>query len=91
MFNLPFQLLTLLRDIDALIAKWRYQHVQMVQRMIGSKLGTGGSSGYQYLQTTLSDKYKVWIDLFNLPTYTIPRQFIPPLPKDIRQKLDYHQ
>lgn len=55
-------------------------HVIMVQRMIGSQqLGTGGSSGYQYLRSTLSDRYKVFVDLFNLSTYLIPRHYIPPL------------
>ncbi|RVE39872.1 hypothetical protein evm_015478, partial [Chilo suppressalis] len=53
-FSQPHQLLTLLMDIDSLITKWRYNHVIMVQRMIGSQhLGTGGSSGYQYLRSTL--------------------------------------
>ncbi|EDS36892.1 tryptophan 2,3-dioxygenase [Culex quinquefasciatus] len=54
-FSQPHQLLMLLMDIDSLITKWRYNHVIMVQRMIGSQqLGTGGSSGYQYLRSTLS-------------------------------------
>ncbi|XP_071452766.1 tryptophan 2,3-dioxygenase isoform X2 [Hetaerina americana] len=53
-FSQPHQMLTLLMDIDSLITKWRYNHVIMVQRMIGSQhLGTGGSSGYQYLRSTL--------------------------------------
>ncbi|XP_026273018.1 tryptophan 2,3-dioxygenase isoform X1 [Frankliniella occidentalis] len=79
-FSQPHQLLTLLMDIDSLITKWRYNHVIMVQRMIGSaQLGTGGSSGYQYLRSTLSDRYKVFLDLFNLSTFLIPRDYIPPL------------
>jgi len=53
-----------LMDIDSLITKWRYNHVMLVQRMLGSsQLGTGGSSGYQYLRSTLSERYKVFIDL----------------------------
>ena len=55
--------------------------------MIGSKLGTGGSSGYQYLRSTVSDRYKVFIDLFNLSTYLIPRTYIPPLNKRLRRTL----
>ncbi|KAK5644153.1 hypothetical protein RI129_007998 [Pyrocoelia pectoralis] len=79
-FSQPHQILTLLMDIDSLITKWRYNHVLMVQRMIGSsQLGTGGSSGYQYLRSTLSDRYKVFVDLFNLSTFLIPRSMIPPL------------
>ncbi|XP_044749363.1 tryptophan 2,3-dioxygenase [Coccinella septempunctata] len=87
-FSQPHQILTLLMDIDSLITKWRYNHVLMVQRMIGStQLGTGGSSGYQYLRSTLSDRYKVFVDLFNLSTFLIPRSYIPPLTNDMRSKL----
>lgn len=61
----------------------------MVQRMIGSQqLGTGGSSGYQYLRSTLSDRYKVFLDLFNLSTFLIPRDTIPPLTSEMRKKLN---
>lgn len=87
-FSQPHQILTALMDIDSLITKWRYNHVIMVQRMIGSQqLGTGGSSGYQYLKSTLSDRYKVFLDLFNLSTFLIPRHMIPPLTKQMKTKL----
>ncbi|XP_032690191.1 tryptophan 2,3-dioxygenase [Odontomachus brunneus] len=87
-FSQPHQILTALMDIDSLITKWRYNHVIMVQRMIGSQqLGTGGSSGYQYLKSTLSDRYKVFLDLFNLSTFLIPRHLIPPLTKQMKTKL----
>ncbi|HRC87273.1 MAG TPA: tryptophan 2,3-dioxygenase family protein, partial [Thermoanaerobaculia bacterium] len=33
--------------------EWRYRHVKMVQRTIGTKRGTGGSAGAEYLKTTL--------------------------------------
>ncbi|KAH0550170.1 tryptophan 2,3-dioxygenase [Cotesia glomerata] len=87
-FSQPHQILTALMDIDSLITKWRYNHVLMVQRMIGSQqLGTGGSSGYHYLKSTLSDRYKVFLDLFNLSTFLIPRNLIPPLTKQMKTKL----
>jgi tryptophan 2,3-dioxygenase len=41
-------------DLDEGIQEWRYRHLKMVQRTIGSKAGTGGSSGAGYLRTTLS-------------------------------------
>uniref|UniRef100_A0A1B0FCL6 Tryptophan 2,3-dioxygenase n=1 Tax=Glossina morsitans morsitans TaxID=37546 RepID=A0A1B0FCL6_GLOMM len=86
-FSQPHQVLTLLMDIDSLITKW-HNHVIMVQRMIGSQqLGTGGSSGYQYLRSTLSDRYKVFLDLFNLSTFLIPREAIPPLDETMRKEL----
>jgi tryptophan 2,3-dioxygenase len=40
-------------DLDEGFQEWRYRHVKMVERTIGSKPGTGGSSGAQYLRTTL--------------------------------------
>ena len=40
-------------DLDEGIQEWRYRHVKMVQRTIGMKPGTGGSSGARYLQSTL--------------------------------------
>ncbi|CAG5133808.1 unnamed protein product [Candidula unifasciata] len=86
-FNQPSKLLSLLMDIDSLCTKWRYNHVMMVQRMIGSKVGTGGSSGYQYLRSTVSDRYKVFLDLFNMSTYLIPRDYIPPLSRTLRRRL----
>ena len=41
-------------DLDEGIQEWRYRHVKMVQRTIGTKQGTGGSSGAAYLATTLA-------------------------------------
>ncbi|XP_041939751.1 tryptophan 2,3-dioxygenase A-like [Alosa sapidissima] len=78
-FQVPFQLLTSLMDIDSLMSKWRYHHVCMVHRMIGSKMGTGGSSGYHYLRSTVSDRYKVFVDLCNLATFLVPRHWVPKL------------
>ena len=40
-------------DIDEGLQEWRYRHVKMVERTIGTKSGTGGSSGVKYLASTL--------------------------------------
>ena len=40
-------------DLDEGIQEWRYRHVKMVERTIGTKQGTGGSSGAEYLRRTL--------------------------------------
>ena len=40
-------------DLDEGIQEWRYRHVKMVERTIGTKRGTGGSAGAEYLKTTL--------------------------------------
>jgi tryptophan 2,3-dioxygenase len=46
-------LLERLVDLDEGIQEWRYRHVKMVERTIGTKRGTGGSAGAAYLRTTL--------------------------------------
>jgi tryptophan 2,3-dioxygenase len=53
LFNLSEALLT----HDELFAVWRSRHVLMVVRQIGSKAGTGGSSGASYLRTTLEKRF----------------------------------
>ena len=50
----PAQVAERLVDIDEGIQEWRYRHVKMVERTIGTKAGTGGSRGAAYLRTTLS-------------------------------------
>ena len=66
-------------------------HVILVQRMLGSQqMGSGGSSGYQYLRSTLSDRYKIFLDLFNLSTFLIPLDQIPPLDTDMKTMLRTH-
>jgi tryptophan 2,3-dioxygenase len=41
-------------DLDEGLMEWRYRHVKMVQRTIGTRRGTGGSTGAEYLMTTLN-------------------------------------
>jgi tryptophan 2,3-dioxygenase len=47
------QLCERLVDLDEGIQEWRYRHVKMVERVIGTKTGSGGSSGAEYLRSTL--------------------------------------
>ncbi len=46
-----------LTEFDELIVSWRLRHIQMVERTIGVRLGTGGSSGASYLKMTLDKKF----------------------------------
>ena len=48
------QIVERLVDLDEGFMEWRYRHVKMVQRTIGTKPGTGGSAGAEYLLTTLN-------------------------------------
>jgi tryptophan 2,3-dioxygenase len=49
----PAEVCEALVDIDEGMQEWRYRHVKMVERIIGAKLGTGGSAGAEYLRSTL--------------------------------------
>ncbi len=42
-------------DLDEGLQEWRYRHLKMVERTVGTKPGTGGSSGVPYLRTTLDE------------------------------------
>tara|TARA_S200000501_G_scaffold374923_1_gene425604 strand:- start:444 stop:1529 length:1086 start_codon:yes stop_codon:yes gene_type:complete len=84
----PFNFLTRLMDVDELFTTWRHRHALMVRRMIGSKIGTGGSSGHAYLKAT-TDHHKVFSDLADLSTFFIQRSSLPDLPKDIKSNLGY--
>jgi tryptophan 2,3-dioxygenase len=49
----PEEVCEALIDIDEGVQEWRYRHVKMVERIIGLKTGTGGSTGADYLRGTL--------------------------------------
>jgi tryptophan 2,3-dioxygenase len=49
----PAQVCERLVDVDEGLQEWRYRHAKMVERTIGDKPGTGGSSGAAYLRSTL--------------------------------------
>jgi tryptophan 2,3-dioxygenase len=53
-------------DLDEGIQEWRYRHVKMVERTIGTKRGTGGSEGAAYLRTTLM--HPLFPDLWTIRT-----------------------
>ncbi|VVC39797.1 Tryptophan 2,3-dioxygenase [Cinara cedri] len=78
-YALANRILESLVDIDTLLSKWRYSHFVMVRKMIGHSSGTGGTSGSEYLRSTLSDSYRIFIDLINLPALILPDTYIPPL------------
>ncbi len=89
MMTLPQKTLSLLMDIDENFTTWRYRHALLAQRMLGTKIGTGGSSGHQYLKKA-ADNNRTFMDLFNLSTYLIPRSALPELPSEVRKKLNFN-
>jgi len=87
--HMPYRLLSALVEIDQLLTSWRYRHSQMVLRMLGKKIGTGGSSGHEYLLETAL-KHHIFYDLHNISTLLIPRSDLPPLPGDMVQALGFY-
>ena len=87
--HVPFQLLSKLVEIDDHITTWRYRHAQMVMRMLGKKIGTGGSSGHEYLAMTAA-KHHIFADFHNVSTLLIPRSDLPVLPENFRRNLGFY-
>jgi aminocarboxymuconate-semialdehyde decarboxylase len=46
-----------LTEFDELVVSWRLRHIQLVERIIGIRMGTGGSTGASYLKLTLDKKF----------------------------------
>ncbi len=86
--QLPYRFLTCLMDIDENFTTWRYRHALMAHRMLGTKIGTGGSSGHHYLKMA-AENNRVYIDLFDLSTFLISRKDLPKLPSDIQKDLNF--
>lgn len=87
--QMPNQILDLLIDIDELFTTWRYRHAIMAHRMLGRKIGTGGSSGHDYLKKS-TENNRVFTDLFNVATFLIPKSTVPLLPSDIKKDLSFN-
>ncbi len=85
---LPFRLLQGLMDVDETLTLWRYRHALMVSRMLGVKVGTGGSSGHDYLRAT-AERHGIFTDLFRLSTYLIPRSALPRLPDGVARGMGF--
>lgn len=85
--QMPFRILNSLAEIDEKFTTWRFRHAIMVQRILGTKIGTGGSSGHEYLKST-TERNRAFLDLFNLSTFLIPKNITPDLPKYIKDQLD---
>jgi len=88
-FHLPFELLNTLSEIDELLSNWRYRHFMMVRRMIGIRVGTGGTSGAGYLEGTLSQHY-AFREITEVATFLIERSKRPQLPNALKEKVSFN-
>ena len=88
-FQLPFDLLNTLSEIDELLSQWRYRHFSMVRRMIGVRAGTGGTSGAGYLEGTFSQHY-AFREITEVATFLIERSKLPQLPNVLKEKVSFN-
>jgi tryptophan 2,3-dioxygenase len=86
--QLPFQLLNGLLEIDEQLSTWRYRHVSMVTRMIGTRIGTGGSTGRDYLKGAL-DKHYIFAEIARLTSFLIERRKLPVLSHEMEKRLGF--
>ena len=88
LLQLPFQLLNALLEIDEQLSSWRYRHMNMVHRMIGTRIGTGGSSGKDYLKAA-ADKHYIFKEFAQLNSFLIERRKLPTLSPELEQRLGF--
>ncbi|PZR29309.1 MAG: tryptophan 2,3-dioxygenase [Citrobacter freundii] len=86
--QLPFQLLNSLLEIDEQLSSWRYRHMNMVHRMIGTRIGTGGSTGKDYLKSA-ADKHYIFREIAQLNSFLIERRKLPVLPAGVERRLGF--
>jgi tryptophan 2,3-dioxygenase len=88
LLQLPFQLLNALLEIDEQLSSWRYRHMNMVHRMIGTRIGTGGSSGKDYLKAA-ADKHYIFKEIAQLNSFLIERRKLPTLSPELEKRLGF--
>jgi tryptophan 2,3-dioxygenase len=73
----PRLLLDVVVETEEELVLFRHRHARMVERVIGRRVGTGGSGGVDYLEKTLV--YRVFRDLWAIRTVLLPKDRLPPL------------
>ena len=71
----PRRLIDSFVELEQSMLLFRTHHARMVERMIGRRMGTGGSSGVDYLDATT--KYRVFVDLWAVRTILVKRDTLP--------------
>lgn len=89
LLQLPFQTINAVLELDEQLSSWRYRHMNMVHRMIGSRIGTGGSTGKAYLKGA-ADKHYIFKDFAVLTSFLIERRHLPALPAAVERHLGFH-
>lgn len=89
LLQLPYQLLHQLLEIDEQLSTWRYRHMSMVHRTIGTRIGTGGSTGRDYLASAL-EKHHLFREIAALTSFLIQRKRLPELDPLIQRQLGFN-
>lgn len=74
------RLIEQLIDLDENMTQWRNRHAQMALRMLGQKMGTGGSAGEEYLRSAAKNHH-IFSDFFKLTTFFIDGRKLSRLPE----------
>lgn len=90
LLHLPYELLSTLLEIDELLSLWRHRHIHMVQRTIGKRVGTGGSTGAGYLKAA-ADSHAIFKEIAELTSFLMPRHEVPELPQQLKAQLSYNR
>jgi tryptophan 2,3-dioxygenase len=86
--QLPYRLLVALLEMDEQLSTWRYRHMHMVHRTIGTRVGTGGSSGRSYLQGTV-EKHFIFREIAQWTSFLIERKKLPRLDRQMERRLGF--
>ena len=73
----PRKLVDAIVELEESMVKWRHSHARMVERIMGRRIGTGGTSGVDYLDAT--SQYRVFKDLWSVRTILLKPQSRPEL------------
>jgi tryptophan 2,3-dioxygenase len=73
----PRTLIDAIVELEESMVKWRHSHARMVERIMGRRMGTGGTSGVDYLDAT--SQYRIFKDLWAVRTILIKPQSRPAL------------
>ena len=89
LLQLPYELLNTLLEVDEGLSMWRHRHIHLVQRTIGKRVGTGGSTGAEYLRGA-ADSHYIFKELAELTSFLLPRHLLPVLPIKLVSDLCYN-
>jgi tryptophan 2,3-dioxygenase len=87
-FQQAYRFLEALLDLDEGMGAWRNRHINMVHRMIGLRVGTGGSTGKAYLKGAMDSHY-IFSEIADLSSFLFERRKLPALPTTLRSALGF--